>query len=300
MIQFQNLEEFTGYYMKRFEEYLQASLERASEGEGTLYEAMAYSLKGGGKRFRPLLMFAGAQAAGGQVEAAFPAAAALEMIHTYSLIHDDLPAMDDDDLRRGRPTNHKVFGEAAAILAGDALLTAAFQLLLDEEWVGEAKSFQLARQLAEAAGAKGMVAGQIADIEGERRTLTLEELQNVHIRKTGALIKYAAETGAQIAGANAGVTVALSQYAHHIGLAFQIHNDLKDVMLDQEASGKVRGHDEDMQKNTYPSLLRKEGALKALEQENQQALTALDKLEEEKANEDGVQLLRELLKYVKF
>lgn len=302
MMQFHTLEEFTSYYMSRFDAFLQAKLQEVSEGQGTLYEAMAYSLKGGGKRFRPLLMFASAYAAGGNVERTFPAAAALEMIHTYSLIHDDLPAMDDDDLRRGHPTNHKVYGEAAAILAGDALLTAAFEIILESEFVGEEKSYLLAKRLAEAAGPRGMVAGQIADIEGEEKVLTVEELQQVHIRKTGALIEYAAATGASIVGASNGVAAALGSYAHHLGLAFQIHNDLKDIMLDQEASGKTQGHDEDMQKNTYPSLLGRGGALQALEQQNLQALAALDRIveQEDSAGQEGVQLLRELLKYVKF
>lgn len=300
---YENLDAYMDHAMPRFEAFMQTSLQQITEGKGTLYEAMSYSLEGGGKRFRPLLMFASATLAGGELEETFPAAAALEMIHTYSLIHDDLPAMDDDDLRRGKPTNHKMYGEAAAILAGDSLLTGAFSVLLMNEMAGKAKSFHLARSLADAAGAKGMVAGQIADIEGEERTLAMHELQDVHNKKTGALIEFATEAGARIAGAEAEVVSALGEYARHLGLAYQIHNDLKDIMLDQAESGKIQGHDQELQKNTYPSILGTEGALEALKREREHAQAALESIDFSRfaqLNEKGSELLKELLKYVEF
>lgn len=295
------LDEFSTRYLDDFQAYLLASAEAATSGPGTLRDAMLYSLSSGGKRFRPLLLFAAVEVCGGKVREAFPVAAALEWIHTYSLIHDDLPAMDNDDYRRGNLTAHKQFNEAAAILAGDALLTAAFSFLLEQEYLPPEKRVLLARALAEASGPKGMVAGQMDDIEGESQVLTIEELQAIHKRKTGALIEYAVFAGCQLADAESMIAQTLQQYAQHIGLAFQIHNDLKDVTLDEKGTGKTVGKDEALEKNTYPSLLGIKGAKEALQDEKRQAASLLKTLEEADSstiNKPSISILIELMDYL--
>ena len=225
-----------------------------------LREAMAYSLLAGGKRLRPVLVLMAAEACRGDAESALPAACALEMVHTYSLIHDDLPAMDDDDLRRGRPTCHKQFGEALAILAGDALLTLAFEILAKEIQPPET-ALACCRDLASAAGAMGMVGGQVLDLEAEescRNPLyetTLEQLESIHRRKTGRLFTCSLVMGARIAGADLPTRDRLEMYGKYVGLAFQIADDLLDVTGDQVKMGKGVGKDADHGKLTYPALL---------------------------------------------
>ncbi len=220
-----------------------------------LQEAMSYSLLAGGKRLRPVLVLLACEACGGDPEAALPAACALEMVHTYSLIHDDLPAMDDDDLRRGRPTNHKVFGEALAILAGDALLTLAFELVANEVQPPEIAAACCA-DLANAAGAVGMVAGQVADLEAEESgAASLEQLEAIHRRKTGRLLCSALTMGARIARADVDTLSRLREYGLHIGLAFQITDDLLDVRGNADKIGKGVNKDAALGKLTYPSLL---------------------------------------------
>jgi geranylgeranyl diphosphate synthase type II len=225
-----------------------------------LHKAMRYSIFAGGKRIRPVLMLAACDAVGGESEMALPAACAMEMIHTYSLIHDDLPAMDDDDLRRGRPTSHKVFGEANAILAGDALLTEAFSLLSDpltDFELAPAVQLRVANIIAKAAGSAGMVGGQLVDMESEGAdtAIDLPTLEYIHTHKTGALIKAAIEAGALIGGAGQQEFKALSRYGELAGLAFQIADDILDVIGDQTAMGKQTGSDEARGKATYVSLL---------------------------------------------
>jgi geranylgeranyl diphosphate synthase, type II len=232
----------------------------------SLKESMLYSVEAGGKRIRPLLLFATLRAFGLEpLKGLFPAAA-IEMIHTYSLIHDDLPSMDDDDLRRGKPTNHKVFGEAVAILAGDALLTYSFQVICEEdESMLDAKTkMSLISQLAKASGAEGMVGGQVADIEGEGKQLDLEELEYIHLHKTGKLLVCSVMCGAIIANANDNQTRCLEEFAYHLGLAFQIRDDILDLEGQEELIGKRIGSDEGNQKSTYPSLLTIEGAKNAM------------------------------------
>ena len=220
-----------------------------------LREGMAYSLLAGGKRLRPLLVLFAAEACGGEVEAALPAACAIEMIHTYSLIHDDLPAMDDDDLRRGKPTNHVVFGEAGAILAGDALLTLAFEILARDTRPPEVAA-ACCTDLARAAGAVGMVGGQAADLAAEQDgDPTLEQLEAIHRRKTGALLSSALTMGGRIAGAGDDVLCALETYGKSVGLAFQIADDLLDLTGEQARMGKAVRKDAEHHKLTYPSLL---------------------------------------------
>lgn len=222
-----------------------------------LLEAMRYSLLAGGKRLRPVLALAACEAVGGALDAALPLACAIEMIHTYSLVHDDLPCMDDDDLRRGRPTNHKVFGEAIATLAGDGLLTDAFKIL-----AAAAASARSARalletimELADAAGSDGMVGGQVIDLLGEGQALALEQLEDLHSRKTGALFVAAVRGGARLGGATAAQLAAMREYAQALGLAFQVIDDLLDVESSTEAMGKRTNKDQARGKATYPSLL---------------------------------------------
>ncbi|HEX6986514.1 MAG TPA: farnesyl diphosphate synthase [Planctomycetaceae bacterium] len=224
-----------------------------------LREAMEYSLLAGGKRLRPVLTLLACEACGGVASQGLPAACALEMIHTYSLVHDDLPAMDDDDLRRGRPTNHKVFGEALAILAGDALLTRAFEVIAARTRPPEVAAACCA-DLAAAAGAEGMVGGQVADLEAEAVPATGDReadgsrLVAVHRRKTGALIACAASLGARVAGASEDRRAALAGYGRDVGLAFQIADDLLDVTGSRDRMGKGVGKDASLGKLTYPGV----------------------------------------------
>lgn len=226
-----------------------------------LQESMAYSLLAGGKRLRPMLVLLACEACGGDADAALPAACALEIIHTYSLIHDDLPAMDDDDLRRGRPTNHVVFGEAAAILAGDGLLTLAFEIVArDVEPPHVAAA--CCRDLAVAAGRSGMVGGQMADLEAEHQPVsTLSQLEGIHRRKTGALLSCALTLGGRIAQAGREDLDRLLNYGQCLGLAFQITDDVLDVRGTSQTLGKAVQKDASHGKLTYPSLLGEEASL---------------------------------------
>ena len=228
-----------------------------SGSAGRLLEAMRYSLLAGGKRLRPVLALAACEAVGGALETALPFACAIEMIHTYSLIHDDLPCMDDDDLRRGRPTNHKVFGEAIATLAGDALLTDAFKLAATTAASGCSAQAVLdtIAELADAAGSAGMVGGQVIDLLGEGQTLRLDQLEYLHSKKTGALFVAAVCGGARLAGASAAQLNSMREYAQALGLAFQVVDDLLDVESSSEAMGKRTNKDEARGKATYPSLI---------------------------------------------
>jgi len=237
----------------------------------TIHKAMRYSLFAGGKRIRPVLCMEAARAvAGHDMAGVGPVACSLELVHTYSLIHDDLPAMDNDDLRRGRPTCHKVFGEALAILAGDGLLTYAFDVLARH---GDAR---LVAELAAASGTEGgMVAGQVFDIEGEHQTPTAELLERIHRAKTGALLKGAVRLGAIFANASETQLDALSRYGEHIGLAFQIVDDILDVVQSSEALGKTAGKDAEQGKITFPAVYGLEESRQMAEQERQRARAAL-------------------------
>lgn len=219
----------------------------------SVHRAMHYSVMAGGKRLRPILVIAGAEAVGGCAETVMPAACALEMIHTYSLIHDDLPAMDDDDYRRGRLTNHKVFGEAIAILAGDALLTLAFELIARSP--GDPRVIcEVVASVAEAAGTRGMVGGQVVDIESEGKVVSGETLEYIHRHKTAALIRVSLCAGAALAGATSAQTAALRTAGDDLGLAFQIVDDILDVEGNLAELGKTAGSDERKRKVTYPAL----------------------------------------------
>ena len=234
------------------------SILKTSERPDRLLEAMTYSLMAGGKRFRSVLCVAAAEAVGGDLEDVLPAACALEMVHTYSLIHDDLPAMDDDDLRRGQATCHKAFDEATAILAGDALLTLAFQTLSsiaagrDQQAVKWLRVIQL---ISHAAGYCGMIQGQMLDIASEGSQLKLNELKSMHRLKTGALIEVSLRCGAELVDANSSQIQLLESYAQYIGLAFQVTDDILNVEGNPAIMGKAVGTDKLRQKSTYPSLL---------------------------------------------
>ncbi|KUP06170.1 farnesyl-diphosphate synthase [Bacillus coahuilensis m2-6] len=243
----------------------------------SLKESMIYSVSAGGKRIRPVLLLATIEAFGKSPALGIKAAVALEMVHTYSLIHDDLPSMDDDDLRRGKPTNHKVFGEATAILAGDALLTYSFEVIASMKDILPQTKIELVRLFAKAAGPEGMVGGQVADMEGERKTLTLEELEYIHRNKTGKLLQYAVVAGAIIGGASKEEVRLYKEYAEHIGLAFQIKDDILDIEGTEDKIGKRVGSDVNNDKSTYPSLLTLEGAKEKLEYHRNEAHSILHK-----------------------
>jgi len=243
-----------------------------------LAEAMRYSLEAGGKRVRPVLCLLASEAVGGTVAQALPGALALEYVHTYSLIHDDLPAMDDDDLRRGRPTNHKVFGEGHAILAGDGLLTEAFGVLASAD-LDPVKRAEALALLAEGAGWRGMAGGQALDLEGEKLdTYDLSHLQLIHRLKTGALLRTSLEIGAVLGGAAPAERAALRAYGEAIGLAFQIQDDILDATATDADLGKRAGKDAGKGKITYPSLLGLDGARIALSEATETALCHLASL----------------------
>lgn len=279
-----DLDSYLTSQKKRINRALESFL-KTSDKPDRILEAMTYSLMAGGKRIRPVLCVAAAEAAGGNPEDAVPAACALEMVHTYSLIHDDLPAMDDDALRRGKPTCHMAFDEATAILAGDALLTLAFQTLASIELSNAeqaAKWLRVIRLISFAAGYCGMIQGQMLDITSEGRQLTLAELKSLHRLKTGALIEASISSGAVLGGLNSNKISMFESYAQNIGLAFQVTDDILNVEGDPEIMGKAVGTDKLRNKSTYPSLLglKKskdfagklvENALQALESFDQKA-----------------------------
>ena len=247
-------------YLKDKRVLVDAALERFLPGEDvqppTVHRAMRYSVQAGGKRLRPILVIAGAEAVGAPPATVMPTACALEMIHTYSLIHDDLPAMDDDDYRRGRLTNHKVFGDAVAILAGDALLTLAFKLVADNAaLVSDPRVVcDVVAAIAEASGTFGMVGGQVVDIESEGKAITPETLEYIHRHKTAALLRGSLWVGARLGGADAAALAAIDDAGQSLGLAFQIVDDILDVEGSLEALGKTAGSDARKQKATYPAL----------------------------------------------
>lgn len=228
----------------------------------TLASSMEYSLMAGGKRLRPVLLMAAAEAVGGRGEEYLTSACAIEMIHTYSFIHDDLPAMDNDDYRRGKLTNHKVYGAGMATLAGDALLTLAFEVLLRQHGVSDAVKLTVLREVSEAAGAKGMVGGQAMDLGAEGQQVNIITLRRMHMGKTGALFRAAVRAGAILAGGDAAELVSLTRYAESFGLAFQITDDILDVTGATEDIGKPAGSDERNHKTTYVTLATLPGAEK--------------------------------------
>jgi len=270
------------YLAKRrhmIDQALQRFLAAGPFRETRLVAAMQYSLNAGGKRLRPVLCLASAHAVGGREDDALPAGCALEMIHTYSLIHDDLPAMDDDDLRRGKPTCHKAFGEATAILAGDALLTGAFQVLAEHvrhlDRRQQAAWIRTMALIAGAAGHEGMIEGQMRDMAAEGRLLSREQLEALHRLKTGALITASIKSGAVIGGADERAIAALETYGRCIGLAFQVTDDILNETGDPHIMGKAVGTDQMRQKSTYPAVMGLEGARRMASELVTEALRSL-------------------------
>jgi geranylgeranyl diphosphate synthase type II len=265
-------------YCSAVEDALSRYVPENSLMQSELFRAMRYSLLAGGKRIRPILVLEFCGLCGGDQEAALPFACAVEMIHTYSLIHDDLPCMDNDDMRRGRPSNHVVFGEAQALLAGDSLLTMAFETMLSPESIQKAgadRSAEAAGVLAHAAGAYGMAGGQAIDLLSEGKQISMDTLQEMDNCKTGALIRAAAKMGCILAGASKNLVTAAVEYAAAVGFAFQIVDDILDVKGDSQALGKPVGSDRENNKSTYVSLLGIENAERAVRELTATAVSSL-------------------------
>ncbi|MGE6629371.1 polyprenyl synthetase family protein [Bacillus sp. NPDC077027] len=259
------LNEFLTTRKQAVEEYLFAYVEQLNIPK-ELKASMLYSLEAGGKRLRPVLVLALLHAYGKGEQDGITVGSAVEMIHTYSLIHDDLPCMDDDDLRRGKPTNHKVFGEATAVLAGDALLTESFRLITSQlsDGISPDKKLRIIDELVQSAGALGMVGGQFDDMEAEQKQVSLSELESIHARKTGKLLTFSVTAGAILADAPPQEIKKLKEFSYHIGIAFQIRDDILDLEGSEEKIGKRVGSDTLNDKSTYPSLLTLSGAKEKL------------------------------------
>lgn len=262
-------------YRTMVEDFLDAQCVAADEPYARLLDAMRYSLTAGGKRLRPILTLEFCRLCGGDVHAALPAACGVELLHTYSLIHDDLPCMDDDDMRRGKPSSHIKFGEANALLAGDSLLTFAFQSAGEAEDIPADAVAKAVSLLARASGCAGMIAGQVQDLENENKTVAADDLRSVDILKTGELIRCACQLGCIAAGADDNKLEAARVYAENLGIAFQIVDDILDVTSDEATLGKPVGSDAENCKNTYVSLLGLEEAKKIAAELTRKAIDAL-------------------------
>ena len=258
----------------------------------TIHRAMRYSLFAGGKRMRPALCLAAAEACGGSDAAAMPLACAVECIHSYSLIHDDLPAMDNDDFRRGKPTNHKVFGEGIAVLAGDALLTQAFEIAAQAKGWPRYPHRDLILEIAKASGSLQLVAGQVADLEGEGKKISADDLRYIHERKTSALLCCSVRLGGMSANCTPAQLKALTDFGYHVGLAFQVIDDILDVTQTSEQLGKTAGKDTAAQKATYPAIVGLEKSRKIAEQLTAKAFAALKTF---KGNAVALEALAEFL-----
>ncbi|HEY6874450.1 MAG TPA: farnesyl diphosphate synthase [Geobacteraceae bacterium] len=289
-------------YLKERCAQVDAALDRLLPREDdlpvSLHKSMRYSVFAGGKRIRPILMLAACEAVGGDMGLSMPAACAMEMIHTYSLIHDDLPAMDDDDFRRGNPTNHKVFGEAIAILAGDALLTEAFNAMSNPAYADQvppATLLAVINEIGLCAGSFGMVGGQVVDMESEgKHDIDLATVQYIHTHKTGALIKASVKAGAMLGGASGEVLAAMTRYGEAVGLAFQVADDILDIEGTTEQIGKDAGSDEARGKATYPAVL-------GLTESKKRAAELVDLALESLAGFDAkAEPLREIARYIVF
>ena len=250
-----NIKTYLVSRQKLIERALDRYLPKADAKPATLHRAMRYSLFAGGKRLRPILCLATAEACGGKIPNALPLACALECIHTYSLVHDDLPSMDDDDFRRGRPTCHKVFGDGIAILAGDALLTIAFEIVSNAKPTSRYDTSILLREIAVAAGSQRLIAGQVADLEAEGKNVKRDQLQFIHENKTAAILKSSVRLGAMSANADARKLSAITRFGQRLGLAFQIIDDILDVTQTSEILGKSAGKDVAAKKATYPAVI---------------------------------------------
>jgi geranylgeranyl diphosphate synthase type II len=270
------LKQYLLQQQKLIDAALNRYLPRASTRPKTLHEAMRYSLFAGGKRLRPILTLAAAEACGGSAQDALPAACAVECIHTYSLVHDDLPCMDDDDLRRGRPTSHKVYGEGIAVLTGDALLTVAFEILAQPEPAGRYPGTALIRELAAASGSRWLIAGQVLDLQAEGRKVTAAELKFIHQAKTAALLTTSLRLGGMSVNCTERQLDALTELGQSLGLAFQIIDDILDVTQTTEKLGKTAGKDVAVTKATYPAIFGLEKSRKQAHRLTNRAHRVLD------------------------
>ena len=270
-----NLQQFLATRTKAVNAALDQFLPSEKTRPATIHKAMRYSLFAGGKRMRHALCLAAAEACGGSDAAAMPLACAVECIHTYSLIHDDLPAMDNDDFRRGKPTNHKVFGEGIAVLAGDALLTQAFEIAAQAKGWPRYPHRDLILEIAKASGSLQLVAGQVADLESEGRKISANELRYIHERKTSALLCCSVRLGGMSANCTSAQLKALTDFGYHVGLAFQVIDDILDVTQTSEQLGKTAGKDTQAQKATYPAIVGLEKSRKIAVQLTNKAFAAL-------------------------
>ncbi len=283
------------HYRRLVEAELDAFLPSEREEPASVHKAMRYSVFSGGKRLRPILTMMAADAVGGEGEKFAGPASAVELLHTYTLIHDDLPCMDDDDLRRGRPTCHKVFGDTVSLLAGDALLSASFEMLVRrslESGVPAEAVAGLVESMARASGSLGVVGGQVADMEAEGRDVSLEQLKSIHARKTGELFRYSITAGGVMCGAARDELEKLDECAYHFGQLFQITDDILDVRGDESKLGKPIGSDEKNAKATYPSIMGIERSMEAAEEAARRAVEALEGLR------GDVSVMRDLIAYV--
>jgi geranylgeranyl diphosphate synthase type II len=290
-----NIKDYLEQKRDDVDQFLDSVMPSSTTAPTTLHESMRYSLMAGGKRVRPILAIAAAEAVGQPAPGLMPIACSLELIHTYSLIHDDLPAMDNDDFRRGKPTNHKVYGDAMAILAGDALLTMAFDLCSRPDLMkgcDPARKIRLIRELAYGSGNMGMVGGQVIDIQAENKDIDLSTLQNIHKHKTGMLIRAAVRMGAIAAGAQDRQLDDLTSYAEDVGLAFQIADDVLNVTGTREELGKNPNTDAERGKKTYPTFYGAEGARKLADDCAVRAITRLSSFS------PAADPLRELARYI--
>ena len=279
-----DIHQYLDQQRQRVDQFLKQSLPNSLRDPEKLYDSMRYSLLAGGKRVRPILTIAAAQALGYVHDAILPFAASLEFVHTYSLIHDDLPAMDDDDYRRGRLTNHKVYGDGMAILAGDSLLTMAFELCSHDSGdhgLTPSQQLHIIRELANGSGHQGMVGGQVMDIQAENQEVELAHLQKIHSHKTGQLIRAAVRIGGIIGGASSTQLESLTGYAEDIGLAFQIADDVLNMVGTREELGKDAGTDEKRGKKTYPSFFGIDGARRLGEECVERAINRLESFDQQ-------------------
>lgn len=280
--------------VNKIEDLLSKYMPKVEGYQKTIFDAMNYSLKAGGKRLRPILTIEACKLVGGNEEDVYPFAMAIEMIHTYSLIHDDLPALDNDDLRRGKKTNHKVYGEAMAILAGDGLLNYAYEVMLKESLNKDnpQKYLMAINEIAKSSGIYGMIGGQVVDIESEGKSIDKEKLDFIHMNKTAAIIIGCMRAGAIIGGANGKDLENVTKYAKNIGLSFQIVDDILDIVGDESKLGKKVGSDIDNEKSTYPSLIGLEESKKVAKQLIDEAKTCIESI-----NQDN-EFLKNLANYI--
>ncbi|MBU4484797.1 polyprenyl synthetase family protein [bacterium] len=290
-----NLKEYIKKHQARVNEELKNYVNSYGKFPKTIFDSMNYSLEAGGKRVRPILAIAACEACGGNAEKAMPVACALEMIHTFSLIHDDLPAMDDDDYRRGKLTNHKVYGEAVAVLAGDGLMTLAFSILSNPDFVNSITpkaAIEIIADISKATGVLGMIGGQVIDMESQGKKITINELETLHNLKTGELITISVTSGAKVAGATSEQVEAIRKYGEATGLSFQVADDILDIVSTTEELGKDVGSDVENEKATFPALIGLEASRERANKLMNEAIEYLSVFDE-KADP-----LREIARYI--